>query len=97
MFGYSKEKLICFIEDIYEEIAFITLTDSVGEKSTMEIPLQDLKDNDIECEIGTFFSFTLKCLWGMGEMYSCSDKKKIFTKEEIERTRKYYEEKYRDI
>ncbi len=83
MFGYSKEKLNCFINDIEYEIAFVTVTDSVGEKSEMEISLEDLKDNSIECKIGTFFSFTLKCLWGWEKCILAPVKKKIILKKKL--------------
>ena len=37
MLGYSKDKFGCFITDIEDDRAFITLCDKDGEKSYMEI------------------------------------------------------------
>lgn len=97
MLGYSKEKFECFITRTEEEIAYVDLADKDGEQSFMEIPFELLKGNKIECKAGILFSFVLKTFFGWEKLAFIPIKRRIWTKEEIEAKRKYYEEKYGDI
>ena len=97
MLGYSKDTFNCLITHTENEIAYVDLADKNGEKSFMEIPFGDLKNRNIECKAGIMFSFTQKCFLGWEKLIFTPIKRKIYTKEEIEAKRKYYEEKYGDI
>lgn len=97
MFGYSRNKFGCFITSIEENIAYVTLCDKDGEKSFMEIPVEDLEDNNILCETGVIFRFFVTQLLGWEKISFVSSTKPIMPFEEVKKLRKCYEEKYGDI
>lgn len=99
MLGYNKEKFSSIIDrvDKNSRIAFVTLHDKNGEMSFMEIPFDDLKDNDIECKAGTLFSLILKQLWRWEKITLKPMKRAKVSQEEINKMIKHYEEKYGDV
>lgn len=97
MFGYSYDKFGCFITGIEDDIASITLCDKNGEKSYMDIPIDDLEANGVVCETGKIFRLTVTMLLGWQKISFIPLPKIPIFKEEVEELRKYYEEKYGDV
>lgn len=98
MLGYSKEKFGCFITSIEDDIASVTLCDHDGEKSYMDIPIDDLKDSGVMCETGKIFRLIATQLIGWQKIsFIPITKTNKFSLEEVRRLRKYYEEKYGDV
>jgi len=99
MLGYSKEKFGGLIArvDKNTRITFVTLYDKDGEMSFMEIPFDDMKNNDIECKAGIPFSLILRNLWGWERLTLKSIKRVKVSQKEINKMMKYYEEKYGDV
>jgi len=97
MFGYSKSKFGCQIENVDDKIAYVTLCDKNNGLSSMEIPIKDLEDNGIECKYGSLFRLIIKQWRGWEKISFTSLPKISFSSEEIEKLRDYYEEKYGDI
>ena len=97
MFGYSKDKFSCQVENVDGKIAHITLRDKKNELSSMEIPVKDLEDNGIKCKYGSLFRLVIKQWCGWEKISLISLPKISFSSEEIEKLRTYYEEKYGDI
>jgi hypothetical protein len=97
VFGYSKDKFGCWITNIEDNIAFVTLCDKEGEKSYMEIPIKDLEDNNVTCKIGSIFCFTTKTLFGFEKISFKPTLNTVITKEDVEKLRKKYEKKYGDV
>lgn len=91
------ESFECFITEIDDDVAYVTLIDDVGEKSYMEIPLEDLKKNKIEHEPGTIFSFLFKRRGEWESVELSPIKRSQMTRSEIEDILNYYKEKYGDV
>jgi hypothetical protein len=97
MLGYSKEKFDCIIGYIENSIAYVELTDKDGEKSFMEIPKGDLKTYNVIFKVGSRFIFVLRQFLGWEKIRFKPLVLRTYTKEQIEETRKYYEEQYGDV
>lgn len=98
MFGYSKDKFGCFITNIEDDIASITLCDKDGGKSYMDIPIDDLEASGVVCVTGKIFRLIVTQLIGWQKISLIPiTKTKKFSLEEIRKLRDYYEEKYGDV
>jgi len=91
------ESFECFITEIDDDVAFVTLVDDIGEKSYMEIPLEDLKKNKIEHKPGTIFSFLFKRRGEWEAVELSPIKRSPMTRSELENLLNYYKEKYGDV
>jgi len=98
MFGFKKENFGCFITEIEDDIAYITLCND-DKKFYMGILLKDLKNRKIECKVGTIFTAVYKELsWLKWSVFIFSPSERpSYTKEEIEAVQKYYEDRYGEI
>ena len=98
MFGYSKKQFNSFITSVEDSVAFVTVIDEDLEKSYMEIPVEDLKNSNIECKAGIIFSFTFRkwLMWEKVIFIPSSIKRKPLSEEEINHTMNLYE-KYKDL
>lgn len=99
MFGYSKEKFEGFVTKIKDDWAHVTVVDSKSKKSYMSVPIEDLKNRNIECKVGVIFSIVLVLKpWLKREKFVFSPiKRKHISTKEFDALLKYYEEKYRDV
>jgi hypothetical protein len=97
MLGYSFDKFGCFITNIEDDIAFVTLCGKDDDKSYMEIPIDDLKDNGIVCKPGMIFRLTATQFLGWQKICFIPLPKVPVTLEEIKKLRKDYAEKYGDV
>ena len=98
MLGYSKDKFGCFITNIEDDIASITLCDKNGEKSYMDIPIYDLEASGVVCEAGKIFRLIVTQLIGWQKIsFIPVTKTNKFSLEEVRKLRDYYEEKYGDV
>lgn len=91
------ESFECFITEIDDDVAYVTLVDDVGEKSYMEIPIEDLKKNKIEHKPGTIFSFLFKRRGEWEAVELSPIKRSPMTRSEIDDLLNYYKEKYGDV
>lgn len=97
MFGYNYDKFGCFITNIEDDIAFVTLCSKNDDNSYMEIPVETLEDSKIKCEPGTLFRTTVTLLFGWQKVSFIPLPKLPVTLEELKKLKKHYEEKYGNV
>ena len=100
MLGFHKEKFKCLITNVVGKTAFIYLIDKEKEESYMEIPIEDLEKNNIECKAGEKFTTILKEYKGWEKITFIPGPvlaNVSLTQEEIDKLTKHYEEKYEDV
>lgn len=97
MFGIKTTKFDAFIFKVEEQTAYIEVVDKDNEKSYMEIPTEDLEDNNIECKTGVVFHITVKKFrkWEKMEMSPCQ--RVVPAKREVDEMIEGYREKYKDV
>ena len=91
------ESFECFITEIDDDVAYVTLVDDVGEKSYMEIPVEDLKKNKIEHKPGAIFSFLFKRRGEWEAVELSPIERSPMKRSEIDDLINYYKEKYGDV
>ncbi len=84
-----------FITSIGEGMAYATLIDDKGEKSYINVKLDELKANNVECKAGTIFLFFLNEDEDSVEIKPI-ERTHIST-EEFDALLKYYEDRYGDV
>jgi len=100
MFGFHKEEFECLITSVIGETAFVYLMGKEKEESYMEIPIEDLEKNNIECRAQERFTIIFK-KWKEWEKMtliswsSCTDMPE--TQEDMDKLTKHYEEKYGEV
>jgi hypothetical protein len=86
-----------FITKIEDNLAFVTLVDDAGEKSYMEIPIEDIQRDKIECKLGIIFSFLLRRRGNWEKVEFSPIQRPSMTKAKIDELINYYKEKYGDV
>jgi len=82
---------------IEKDMASVDVIDKDGEKSFMEIPKDDFEKFKIEFKPGIIFSFILKQFLGWEKLVFKPVKRTPISRDEWDKTLKYYEEKYGDV
>ncbi len=94
---YSKLEFDAYIFKVEEDIAYVQAVDDDGEKSYLEIPIEDLEDNNIECKAGVIFHIIHKTLGKWEKIEFVPSKKVVVTQREVDKMIEGFREKYKDV
>ena len=100
MLGIKTEKFVGIIDRVEKPTAYVQLSDKIGDKSYMEIPIEDLEESGILCKAGVVFRLIFKRWRGWEKIVMSPVAKKNLTVKDLKDLNeqiKEWQTKYKDV